>query len=202
MEVRDRIRECALTLFAERGYHRTSLQVVATEAGVSKGLVLYHFGSKKQLLEEIVQGYYEGSRVFTSNRLRSELPLRERFQLFIRNYFEYTRDNSRYARMLYSLAGADEDILRLSHEHFQTMTKSVVGDMEGLLPESGPLSVEHFLLTLQGSVVNFYALRHNVHGIFDRYPEDEELERERLAHLEWVMDALLNHLMTQLAEGM
>ncbi len=40
----------AYRVIAERGGHRVSLQDVANKAGISKGLVLYHFGSKSNLL--------------------------------------------------------------------------------------------------------------------------------------------------------
>lgn len=40
----------AYTIMARRGSHRLSLQEVADDAGVSKALVLYHFGSKDALL--------------------------------------------------------------------------------------------------------------------------------------------------------
>ena len=38
-----------MKLFAERGYGDTSLRAVATEAGVSHGLVIHHYGSKEGL---------------------------------------------------------------------------------------------------------------------------------------------------------
>lgn len=40
----------AYRTMARRGSHRTSLQDIADEAGVSKALLLYHFGSKDSLL--------------------------------------------------------------------------------------------------------------------------------------------------------
>lgn len=40
----------AYRVISEQGGHRMSLQDVADKAGVSKGLVLYHFGSKSNLL--------------------------------------------------------------------------------------------------------------------------------------------------------
>ncbi|MEX2550483.1 MAG: TetR family transcriptional regulator [Nitriliruptoraceae bacterium] len=44
-----RIRDAAITRFAADGVDRTSVRAIATEAGVSAGLVLHHFGSKEQL---------------------------------------------------------------------------------------------------------------------------------------------------------
>lgn len=51
---------------ARRGSHRHSLQDIATEAGVSKGLLLYHFGSKDNLLLATMRWALQG----TAERIR------------------------------------------------------------------------------------------------------------------------------------
>jgi len=43
----------ATRLFAERGYDRTSVQVIVEAAGVTKGALYHYFGSKDDLLHEI-----------------------------------------------------------------------------------------------------------------------------------------------------
>ncbi|MCC7540935.1 MAG: TetR/AcrR family transcriptional regulator [Deltaproteobacteria bacterium] len=46
---RERILEAARVCLVRHGWERTSLREVAEEAGVAKGLVLYHFGTKEEL---------------------------------------------------------------------------------------------------------------------------------------------------------
>jgi AcrR family transcriptional regulator len=53
-ETRAKIVDAAMRLFDERGYERTTMRAVASEAGVSLGNAYYYFGSK----EELVQGFY------------------------------------------------------------------------------------------------------------------------------------------------
>jgi TetR/AcrR family transcriptional regulator, fatty acid metabolism regulator protein len=50
----DIIRSAYRTI-ARRGSHRTSLEVIADDAGVSKALILYHFGNKDALLLAAMQ---------------------------------------------------------------------------------------------------------------------------------------------------
>ena len=45
-----RLLDAAVAVFLERGYAESSLEEVARRAGVSKGLVYHHFGSKERLL--------------------------------------------------------------------------------------------------------------------------------------------------------
>jgi AcrR family transcriptional regulator len=53
---RDRILRLADTLFAEHGYARVSMRLVATAAGVTKPALYYHFRNKDALFEECVLG--------------------------------------------------------------------------------------------------------------------------------------------------
>jgi AcrR family transcriptional regulator len=45
----------AATCFARRGFHRTTMDEIAREAGVSAGLIYRHFASKDQLIVAIVE---------------------------------------------------------------------------------------------------------------------------------------------------
>ncbi|MEP6852450.1 MAG: TetR family transcriptional regulator [bacterium] len=46
---REEIREAARQLFAERGYHATTVRAIAARAGVNPALVHHHYGSKEQV---------------------------------------------------------------------------------------------------------------------------------------------------------
>jgi AcrR family transcriptional regulator len=51
---RRRILTAATRLFARRGFAKTTVEEIALEAGVSKGLVYVHFPSKEALLEKVL----------------------------------------------------------------------------------------------------------------------------------------------------
>jgi AcrR family transcriptional regulator len=59
----------AYQVMARRGSHRHSLQDIATEAGVSKGLLLYHFGTKDNLLLVTMRWALQG----TAERIRRRM---------------------------------------------------------------------------------------------------------------------------------
>jgi TetR/AcrR family transcriptional regulator, regulator of cefoperazone and chloramphenicol sensitivity len=52
LTTRARIRDVALDRFGRDGFAATGVRAIATEAGVSPGLVLHHFGSKEGLRQE------------------------------------------------------------------------------------------------------------------------------------------------------
>jgi AcrR family transcriptional regulator len=52
---RTRLMDAAEVLFAERGIHPTSLDQIAAAAGLTKGAIYANFGSKKDLIEAILE---------------------------------------------------------------------------------------------------------------------------------------------------
>ncbi|MCZ0753972.1 TetR/AcrR family transcriptional regulator [Anoxybacillus sp. J5B_2022] len=51
--------EKAMKLFAEKGYHATSIQDIVEAWGISKGAFYHHFSSKEELMFEIVKYHLE-----------------------------------------------------------------------------------------------------------------------------------------------
>lgn len=70
---RARILEEAAELFLRRGYAQTSLRHIAAAAGMKAGSVYYHFGSKEEILAEILR---RGIEVVTASfeETRASLP--------------------------------------------------------------------------------------------------------------------------------
>lgn len=56
-EARRRLIDAAGALFAERGFSESSVAAIGEAAGVSRGLVNHHFGSKENLLWAVVEDY-------------------------------------------------------------------------------------------------------------------------------------------------
>jgi AcrR family transcriptional regulator len=53
-ERRAELHSAALAQFAARGYHGTSIDDIATTAGISKALIYEHFASKRELHDELL----------------------------------------------------------------------------------------------------------------------------------------------------
>lgn len=65
-QTRELIRSTAVRSFRERGYEETTVRLVAAEAGVSVGVLNYHFASKNDLVQEL---YVEVMREFRADAL-------------------------------------------------------------------------------------------------------------------------------------
>src|SRR5215831_10009921 len=57
-DTRARIQQVAVELFTEHGYEGTSLREIAERLSVTKAALYYHFKSKEDIIESLVQDYY------------------------------------------------------------------------------------------------------------------------------------------------
>lgn len=80
---RSELTTLAARLFAERGYHGTSIGDLAKALGVQKGSLYAHIASKQDLLHEAVQ---EGARAFHAalDAVPDDAPPAERIRLALR----------------------------------------------------------------------------------------------------------------------
>src|SRR5579863_8025495 len=75
IDTKQRILDTAERLVAEQGYSGTSLRHIIAEAGVNLAAVHYHFGSKEELLDELIlrkAGPVNAERIERLDRVLSE----------------------------------------------------------------------------------------------------------------------------------
>ena len=93
---RKQILDAALHAFAEDGYDKVSMARIATDAGLTKGGVYFHFSSKEELFSEMVEGEVQrrwGILAEVSAQTR-ELPAALALQYMVRWWF--ARDDRPY----------------------------------------------------------------------------------------------------------
>lgn len=56
---RDQIIAATVSVLAKKGFRKATVERIADTAGVSKALVLYHFGSKEELIHQTFFRVYE-----------------------------------------------------------------------------------------------------------------------------------------------
>ena len=81
----------AARLFAQKGYHGTSIGEIADALGVQKGSLYSHIASKQDLLYETMR---EGARAFHAglDAIPDELPATEKIRLALRSHLRVVAD--------------------------------------------------------------------------------------------------------------
>jgi AcrR family transcriptional regulator len=62
---RDKIVRSAAAIFDRRGYTNTSIDLIASEAGVTKGALYHHFKSKEEVANAVISLQYETAQSMT-----------------------------------------------------------------------------------------------------------------------------------------
>jgi AcrR family transcriptional regulator len=78
-EKKKAIIEAAINLFAQKGFSSTSVQEIASEAGISKGAFYLHFKSKDALLLAILSYYFETISERVAAIEKKSLPPKQEF---------------------------------------------------------------------------------------------------------------------------
>jgi len=91
-ETQARIMAASMELFATRGYEGTSISQIAARAGISRGAVFWHFGSKAALFKEACKRFFIPFWREVERSLESLGP-RERVLALFDMYEEFTTQN-------------------------------------------------------------------------------------------------------------
>lgn len=102
-KTKQKILQHSLRLFAEKGYHGTSISDIAKAAGISKGLAYNYFDSKQHLVEAIFKQILDLSAQYEQMISKINDPY-EKLQKMITFTFDYMEENEEFWRLYVSLA--------------------------------------------------------------------------------------------------
>jgi AcrR family transcriptional regulator len=88
-EVRERIFQSALRHFSHKGYAATSLREISEDAGTTKPMIYYYFGSKEGLYGSIVREILEEMADAIRTRLPGEAPLADQVLAYCERYLDH-----------------------------------------------------------------------------------------------------------------
>lgn len=88
---RKQLLEISLDLFRKKGIDNTSLADIATVAGVSNGVVSYHFESKKDLGEEVLRHLLRKYSQYLQERLARKSNHLDKIDEFLNASLEYSK---------------------------------------------------------------------------------------------------------------
>lgn len=93
----------ALNLFANKGYHASSVSMIAREAKISKGLMYNYFESKEALLSSIYEEFVEIIMNLMNPDHDDEVTTDE-MKDFLSSFFELIEQNKIYWKLYFQLA--------------------------------------------------------------------------------------------------
>jgi AcrR family transcriptional regulator len=133
-EKRQLILDAALIVFAKKGYHSASIANIASEAGISKGLIYNYFKSKEDILTVTLVGGFE--HIFKHYRFDPENFSTEQFGKLIELTFDLMEDDRSYWKLYFSVL-MQTDVMEIIQEHLMRILIPILEGFASCLAQMG-----------------------------------------------------------------
>jgi len=173
---RRQLLDIACRVFADSGFHASSMDDIAGAAGVTKPVLYQHFASKRALFVEVLHDV--GGQLLTSlgTATAEATTGRDRVQAGFAAYFRFVTDNEPAFRVLFGAAARNDP-------EFAVVVDNILDDVSDAISQ---------LIEIEGSTEQRRVLAHAVIGIAEATSRDAltadgtALEPDRLAA--WVAE--------------
>ena len=135
----DALLSAAARVFAERGYHQTSMRDLARASGVSLAGLYYYVESKEELLYLIQRNNFERVIAGMKERLDGSTDPVDRLMRFIDNHLDYFASHMAEMKVLSHEAGAlSGEWLHTVEEMKRDYTRALMDILAGIEQAHGP----------------------------------------------------------------
>jgi AcrR family transcriptional regulator len=155
---REGILDAALEEFAMNGYHETSLEGVATRAGISKALIYEHFSSKRELHEALLSRYDREVLDRVIAAIASPNPVEQRLYATADAFLSFVEENREPWRLIVrnpGVTGVDESVGQNQKDMAQAIASVLQADAPQELavdsPDQGRFEVEMIAQQMLGA---------------------------------------------------
>ena len=101
--------ECAIDAIAELGYANASLAEIARRAGVSKGVISYHFADKRELIQQVVRTVLERAEAVMLPRIFAEHSAAGMLRAYIESNLEFLASHRNHIAAVMNIAVGARD---------------------------------------------------------------------------------------------
>lgn len=136
--------DVAMEIFAEKGYHSTSVEDIVNTAGVAKGTFYLHFEGKKDVLDKIIDSYfsmlYESLKVLDISVPRPVEEIKETYMNVSRALIADTRMKQFVRLLLSEMMGLDRGLTYRINDFFNRIVQMSTGYMRKAQDENRIIS--------------------------------------------------------------
>jgi AcrR family transcriptional regulator len=157
-DTRERILESALSLFAEKGYARTTTAEIARAVGVAEGTLYRHFADKKDIFVSCIMPAIEETVTSLENELLGAKDTREAVRNLLSARFHVFRKHMKTFKIVFAEAFYEPEMLDVYlNQIIKTRWERIEGPIERVIDRRGrdPVFTKLILtLGLTGAIWN------------------------------------------------
>lgn len=193
-ETRAKILLAADGLFGELGFDATTTRDIAARSGVNKALIHYHFGTKDDLLEALLDGYYARLTDTLTKALGRRAALAEQVEGMLDAYADFLADNRTFCCIVQREVGSGLHVERIVARTLPAFQLGVqwLGRHAPHPPEG--LELVQVLTSVYGMVVTYFTHGHVLQRLTGVDPFSAKALEARKRHVRRVASLLLGEL--------
>ena len=150
----EQIRLAAFSLFTKYGIHKVNIHEIAKKANVSQVTIYNYFGSKDELVYDVLKGYFEKQIHSFHQLIHSDLSFQDKLFKSIELKLSFTNELS--PEVLETILSENRQIANLFEQYankkMMTLLITLIEDGRKSGDISESLSVETILFTLQAMI--------------------------------------------------
>ena len=156
-ERRQQLLDAARTLFAERGYHETTVDDITRAADVAKGTFYLYFSEKREIYVEVIRSFLDlikGFADLVTEQTPSPSEYFDRVRKGAVGLLEMLQQNRQLARLAYRESlGVDEQLTALLQSFYREIAEVEVKNLElamqlGVVRKCHPLVIAYMHIGL------------------------------------------------------
>jgi AcrR family transcriptional regulator len=171
MDNREAILARALELWGKRGYDAVGVQEIVDAAGVTKPTLYHYFGSKRGLLDALIDTRWEALRNALVPAAAYDGDIVRTLESIVRGYFAFARANPEFYRLLlaFSFAPPDSDERLASASRTAAQLEALEGLFEAAAWQHGNMRGRQkaYAATFLGMISTYIGLAVNGHATLD-----------------------------------
>jgi len=146
-DTRARIQQIAVELFTEHGYEGTSLREIAERLGVTKAALYYHFRSKEDIIQSLVEDY-QGQMDALIDLARSEPRTAKTRREILDRYVDIVAERDQVFRMLHQ----NQAVLNTMASAVRTLKTAPRRLVDQLVEPDAPLRERARMMMVLGAI--------------------------------------------------
>lgn len=175
-EPKERILRAAIQLFARKGYSATGVRELAKEADVNISMISYYFGSKRGVLEEILNYFFKNYQSIIDQALFIDASIDQKVRSFTRKVVDFFRKDPDLIRVAFTEMPFDlPNIAEFKAERIRKIIplgqSRFIKDLEA--KGELPFKTEIIGPAIIGMIVFHFLMRPVIESIFGQSFDDE-----------------------------
>ncbi len=200
-ETRAKILAATDHLFGELGFDATTTRDIASRSGVNKALIHYHFGSKEELLGELLDDYYRRLTIALVGAMARSALLEDQAADVADAYGEFLAENRTFCSIVQREVASGRHVERLVSRTLPSF-RAAAEWLARLAPGApGDLELAQVLTSVYGMIVTYFTYGRVLEALTGQDPFCPAALDARKRHIRRVVALLIREMVAAPASG-